>query len=180
LQSQATATTVWAPSGPGSEVVVIAGQFTAAGDTLASGIATWDGTNWQPLGGTSSSPPSISALAVYQGQLYAGGSFADNGGIPVSCIARWNGAAWEPLGDGLSGGTAKMRAVAWQQRDCVTEYERALLVNDDRNTQCMQSADNLDSVFARAAERLLCGAEFLAGAISAETQFVSCCALKLY
>jgi hypothetical protein len=75
---------------------------------------------------------------------------------------------------------AKMRAVAWQQRDCVTEYERALLVNDDRNTQCMQSADNLDSVFARAAERLLCGAEFLAGAISAETQFVSCCALKLY
>src|SRR6187200_2485301 len=103
LQSQATATTVWAPSGPGSEVVVVAGQFTAAGDTLASGIATWDGTNWQPLGGISSSPPSISALAVYQGQLYAGGSFADNGGIPVSCIARWNGAAWVAVGGTMSG-----------------------------------------------------------------------------
>jgi hypothetical protein len=75
---------------------------------------------------------------------------------------------------------AKIRAAAWQQRDCVTEYERALLANDARNTQCMQSADGLDSFVARAAERLLCGAEFLAGAVSAETQFVSCSALKLY
>jgi hypothetical protein len=75
---------------------------------------------------------------------------------------------------------AKIRAAAWQQRDCVTEYERALLANDARNTQCMQSADSLDSFVARAAERLLCGAEFLAGAVSAETQFVSCSALKLY
>jgi len=75
---------------------------------------------------------------------------------------------------------AKIRAAAWQQRDCVTDYERALLANDARNTQCMQSADNLDSFLARAAERLVCGAEFLAGAISAETQFVSCSALKLY
>ncbi len=75
---------------------------------------------------------------------------------------------------------AKIRAAAWQQRDCVTEYERALLANDARNTQCMQSADGLDSFVGRAAERLLCGAEFLAGAVSAETQFVSCSALKLY
>jgi hypothetical protein len=75
---------------------------------------------------------------------------------------------------------AKIRGAAWQQRDCVTDYERALIANDERNTQCMQSADNLDSFLARAAERLLCGAEFLAGAISAETQFVSCSALKLY
>ena len=75
---------------------------------------------------------------------------------------------------------AKIRGASWQQRDCVTEYERALLANDARNTQCMESADNLDSFLARAAERLVCGAEFLAGAISAETQFVSCSALKLY
>lgn len=75
---------------------------------------------------------------------------------------------------------AKIRAAAWQQRDCVTEYERALIDNDNRNTQCMQSADNLDSFFARAAERLLCGSEFIAGAVSAEAQFISCSALKLY
>jgi hypothetical protein len=73
----------------------------------------------------------------------------------------------------------KVHAAAWQQRDCVTDYERALLSNDSRQTQCMESAGNLDSFFARAAERLLCGAEFLAGAVSAETQFVECSALKL-
>lgn len=72
---------------------------------------------------------------------------------------------------------AKLRAVAWQARDCVTEYERALLANDDRNTQCMEAADNLDSVFARGAERLLCASEFLAGALSAEAQFVACSGL---
>jgi len=75
---------------------------------------------------------------------------------------------------------AKIRGASWQQKDCVTEYERALIDNDNRNTQCMQSADNLDSFVARAAERLLCGAEFIAGAISAETQFIACSALKLY
>ena len=75
---------------------------------------------------------------------------------------------------------AKIRGASWQQRDCVTEYELALIANDNRQTQCLQSADNLESFLARAAERLLCGAEFLAGAISAESQFVSCSALKLY
>jgi hypothetical protein len=74
---------------------------------------------------------------------------------------------------------AKVRAAAWQQRDCVTDYELALMANDTRQTQCMESADGLDSFWARAAERLLCGAEFLAGAISAEAQFVQCSALKI-
>ena len=72
---------------------------------------------------------------------------------------------------------AKLRAAAWQARDCVTEYERSLLANDERNTQCMDAADNLDSVFARGAERLLCASEFLAGALSAEAQFVACSGL---
>ncbi len=74
---------------------------------------------------------------------------------------------------------AKIRAAAWQQRDCVTDYELALIANDERQTQCLDAADGLDSFFARAAERLLCGAEFLAGAISAETQFAQCSAFKL-
>jgi hypothetical protein len=73
--------------------------------------------------------------------------------------------------------TARLRSAAWQQRDCVTEYERALLANDTRNTECNEAADSLDSVFARAAERLLCASEFLAGAMSAEAQFVACSGL---
>jgi hypothetical protein len=72
---------------------------------------------------------------------------------------------------------AKLRAASWRA-DCLTEYEQDLLANDSRNTQCMESADNLDSFWARAAERLLCSTEFLAGALSAETQFVSCSGLS--
>ena len=71
---------------------------------------------------------------------------------------------------------AKVRAAAWL-RDCVTEYELALLANDTRYTQCQESADSLDSWFDRASQRTLCAAEFLAGALSAETQFVSCSGL---
>ena len=73
--------------------------------------------------------------------------------------------------------SAKLRAAAWRA-DCVTEYELALVANDDRNTQCLESADNMDSFLARAAERLLCSAEFLAGALSAEAQFVTCSGLS--
>jgi len=73
---------------------------------------------------------------------------------------------------------AKLRAAAWQQQDCVTDYERALLANDTRNTQCLESANNLDSFWDRAGARLLCSAEFLAGALSAETQFIGCSGLS--
>jgi len=59
----------------------------------------------------------------------------------------------------------------------VTEYEQALLANDTRNTQCLEAANNLDSMFARGAERLLCASEFLLGALSAEAQFVACSGL---
>lgn len=74
---------------------------------------------------------------------------------------------------------AKVRAAAWQQRDCVTDYELALLANDSRQTQCLEAADSRDSLWERAAERLLCAAEFVAGAVSAETQFIQCSALKI-
>jgi hypothetical protein len=73
---------------------------------------------------------------------------------------------------------AGLRAAAWRKVDCVTDYERALLANDTRNTQCMESADNLESFWDRAGARLLCSAEFLAGALSAETQFISCSGLS--
>lgn len=71
---------------------------------------------------------------------------------------------------------AKLQAAAWRP-DCVTEYELALLANDTRYTQCQASADGMDSWYDRAAQRTLCAGEFLAGALSAETQFVSCSGL---
>ena len=74
--------------------------------------------------------------------------------------------------------SAKLRAAAWRTTDCVTDYEQSLMANDTRNTQCLESADNMESFWDRAGARLLCSAEFLAGALSAETQFVSCSGLS--
>lgn len=71
---------------------------------------------------------------------------------------------------------AKLQAVAWLT-DCVTDYELSLLANDTRYSQCQSAADGMDSWYDRASQRMLCAAEFLAGAMSAETQFIACSGL---
>jgi len=45
----------------------------------------------------------IRALAVYKGELYAGGIFKIAGDKPASNIARWNGKEWNPVGSGTDG-----------------------------------------------------------------------------
>jgi len=45
----------------------------------------------------------IYALAVYNGDLYAGGTFVESGGETVNHIARWNGESWSALGSGVNG-----------------------------------------------------------------------------
>jgi hypothetical protein len=80
-----------------------------AGAASASNIARWNGSSWQPLdGGIGGTYPSVyslavRALAVYDGELIAGGSFNLAGGTPFHNIARWNGTSWQPL-DGVTGG----------------------------------------------------------------------------
>lgn len=71
---------------------------------------------------------------------------------------------------------AKLQAASWRA-DCVTDYELALLANDERYTECQASADGMEYWYERSAQRALCAAEFIAGALSAETQFVACSGL---
>lgn len=73
-----------------------------------------------------------------------------------------------------SGGIRRARV---DLKDCVSTYEKSLLQNDTRRTTCLQSAEEQDSWYQRSAQRLLCEAEFIAGALSAEGQFISCTAL---
>lgn len=97
------AATSWDPDGAGplNELLVVGGSFNVAGTNLASNIASWNGSTWQPLGdGTNGT---VRALAVWNGELIAGGEFATAGGATVNCIARWNGSTWQPLGDGTDG-----------------------------------------------------------------------------
>jgi hypothetical protein len=76
----------------------IGGMFYAIGDTLATGVAKWNGTNWSPLG-SGMSP--VYALAVSGNTLYAGGWFTSAGGTNASYIAQWDGTNWSPLGLGM-------------------------------------------------------------------------------
>jgi hypothetical protein len=39
--------------------------------------------------------------AVYNGELYIGGSFDTVGGVPIKNIAKWNGTSWLPVGSGI-------------------------------------------------------------------------------
>lgn len=71
----------------------------------------------------------------------------------------------------------KLRAVRFDFKDCVTDYELYLLSIDTQRTQCLDAANGRDTWYARAADRLGCEAEFIAQALAGEGQFISCTAL---
>jgi hypothetical protein len=83
----------------GSDLYV-GGAFTMAGGVPASKIAKWNGSSWSALGSGLEPAPGteditlVSALAVAEGELYAGGTFT---------IAKWNGSSWTALGFGPIG-----------------------------------------------------------------------------
>lgn len=85
--------------------LIAAGVFPTAGGTAVNNIARWNGTQWSSLGSGIQLPVAgdkgVYALAVYNGQLYAGGTFIAAGGITTFGIARWNGSAWSTVGTGL-------------------------------------------------------------------------------
>jgi hypothetical protein len=47
----------------------------------------------------------VNALAVYNGEIYAGGNFDTAGGINSKYIARWDGTAWDSVNGGANAGT---------------------------------------------------------------------------
>ena len=80
------------------------GYFTTAGSGTVNYIAKWDGTQWSSLGTGVSGTGSfinVAAMAVYKGELYAGGIFTSAGGNAASYIAKWNGTSWSAVGTGV-------------------------------------------------------------------------------
>ncbi len=88
--------------------LVAAGSFDIAGGAMMNNIAQWDGSAWSTMAfgvqnfrhGVFESAW-ISALAVYNGSLYASGHFNEAAGAPANAIVRWTGSTWATLGDGL-------------------------------------------------------------------------------
>ncbi|MFN3240909.1 MAG: hypothetical protein ACE37K_05280 [Planctomycetota bacterium] len=77
--------------------LVVAGYFGNTGQTLAFGIARFDGQNWSPIG--NGVGQNVRALAVLpNGDLIAAGGFQLTGTPGQTAIARWDGSQWSALG----------------------------------------------------------------------------------
>jgi hypothetical protein len=89
--------------------LIVASRLVYSGSNWAAEILAWNGAAWRSLGSgmtTTTSPldlASVRALAVYDGELIAGGTFFNAGGVSANSIARWNGSTWRPLGSGIGG-----------------------------------------------------------------------------
>lgn len=78
----------------------VCGHFENAGGVPTRGVARWNGTAWDSVGG-----PGLNFTAgfvgdelhVFNGELYLGGGFNWVNGIPIQGIARWNGVAWDSV-----------------------------------------------------------------------------------
>lgn len=82
-----------------------AGYFSSFNGASITSIAKWNGGNWLPVGTGFGNPnwyQTILALAVYNGELYAGGNFSISGGAPANNIAKWNGTSWSSVGNGAN------------------------------------------------------------------------------
>ena len=44
----------------------------------------------------------VYALEIYNGNLYAGGTFTAADGVPASRIAKWNGTNWDSVAGGVT------------------------------------------------------------------------------
>lgn len=83
------------------------GTFTSVGGGTGNYVARWNGSSWAALGSGIDGPVpgqpvffpfGVRALAVLDGQLYAGGIFDTVGGITAQGLARWNGSSWSGVG----------------------------------------------------------------------------------
>ncbi|MFK7741238.1 MAG: hypothetical protein AB8H80_13040 [Planctomycetota bacterium] len=92
--------------------VIIGGSFTSVGSVLASSIALWDGSQWQPVG--NGFVLNVSSLV-----LSPTGEAIVTGIIPgVNGSAFWNGTSWSPFGFGQSvlGANATIELIGSVQR----------------------------------------------------------------
>ncbi len=77
---------------------------------LANQVFARTSSSWDKVG-TSGMDSTVSALAIYNNELYAGGNFITADGIAVNYIAKWNGTSWSKVGSSGMNGTVYVLAV---------------------------------------------------------------------
>ncbi|MCU0866583.1 MAG: hypothetical protein MUC36_22590 [Planctomycetes bacterium] len=104
----------WDPdgAGPTAPLVVMAGDFRAAGNTLSRGVVGFDPASGEfvSLGGGVTGSASCLAVAA-NGDLLVGGLFTAAGGTAALNVARWNGSSWSALGGGVASTAQGLRAI---------------------------------------------------------------------
>lgn len=89
-----------------SDSLYMGGVFTAVGNTPASRIARYDGTNWYPMGDGISgvyggATLTVRSISARNSDVFAGGGFTYAGPQTANNIAQWDGANWLTLGYGV-------------------------------------------------------------------------------
>ncbi len=87
-------------------LLYVGGAFTVYQNNEAfSGIAAWNGSAWQDVGGgiAGVTYPTVRAIARGTDGVYIGGTFTTAGSTNANNIARWDGSVWHTLGDGVNG-----------------------------------------------------------------------------
>ncbi len=95
------------------QLVVAGGGQTVFGSIANEMLATWDGSQWQSLGGGVYEHPASYTVDMesYQGDLVVAGIFNTAGGAPISRFARWDGTTWSQVGDASPTGAGDMEVV---------------------------------------------------------------------
>lgn len=89
---------VW-DDGSGASIF-IAGAFRTVEDTLAPGVARWNGNRWFPVSEEISCigfNGMVQALETFNGRLFAAGQFTQVDVTAVEKLAFWNGSSWSML-----------------------------------------------------------------------------------
>lgn len=73
----------------------VGGIFDTVGNTKATNIAKWNGTNWSSLGNGING--GVSKLVFHDNLLYAVGGFDSAGTVSAHNIAKWDGSNWSAI-----------------------------------------------------------------------------------
>jgi len=91
------------------------GYIDSSGNIPTSGISQWNDIAWDSVNTgiySSHSGVYVYALTVYNGNLFAGGTFTKAGNISANNIAQWNGSVWDSLGSGITSFNGTVLALA--------------------------------------------------------------------
>ncbi|MFN4932431.1 MAG: T9SS type A sorting domain-containing protein [Bacteroidota bacterium] len=102
---------------------IIAGGdfFTIGGGNIVYRIAQWDGNTWQAMGAGFDNE--VRALAVFNNELYAAGTFSSSSDQNTALdarIAKWNGTVWEPVAGADINNTGINDMLVWNNKLYIT------------------------------------------------------------